>query len=156
MFCEGSTAVLCMWLGLGLASRWRSFCRTNVCLGRSCASAEPAHPTPPHPAPREAAQGHGVWQLKARGEHLLLTTSHGPCCPGYDVWLMNTRGNTFSRAHDLFPVGDSRFWRFSMDHMALSDLPATMNYIKKVTGAPKVSAGGPTPPHLSIIQSLRQ
>ncbi|KAL6753734.1 Alpha/Beta hydrolase protein [Haematococcus lacustris] len=51
---------------------------------------------------------------------------------GYDVWMMNTRGNTFSRGHETYPTSDSNYWRFSMDEMATQDLPAILQYIRAV------------------------
>jgi hypothetical protein len=53
--------------------------------------------------------------------------------------MINTRGNTFSRDHELYSTSDSRFWKFSMDELALDDLPAVLSYVKMVTGAPKAS-----------------
>jgi pimeloyl-ACP methyl ester carboxylesterase len=58
---------------------------------------------------------------------------------GYDVWMHNTRGNTFSRGHKSLKDTDSAFWDFSMDAMALMDLPAVIDYILSTTGAPKLS-----------------
>ena len=31
---------------------------------------------------------------------------------GYDVWLANARGNTYSRKHVSLDPSDSRFWEF--------------------------------------------
>ncbi|GLI64205.1 hypothetical protein VaNZ11_007397 [Volvox africanus] len=61
---------------------------------------------------------------------------------GYDVWMMNTRGNTFSREHVLYRDTQSSFWRFSVDEMAKWDLRETMKYIQDVTGISKVGLVG--------------
>lgn len=56
---------------------------------------------------------------------------------GYDVWLMNTRGNTFSREHVALDDSQPAYWRFTMDHFAMEDVPATVDYIRTVTGYSK-------------------
>uniref|UniRef100_A0A383VNF0 AB hydrolase-1 domain-containing protein n=1 Tax=Tetradesmus obliquus TaxID=3088 RepID=A0A383VNF0_TETOB len=55
---------------------------------------------------------------------------------GYDVWMGNTRGNTYSRrtTKGLFPY-QAEFWYFSMDKMALHDVPAMVDYALQHTGA---------------------
>ncbi|KAJ3407861.1 cholesterol esterase [Chytridiales sp. JEL 0842] len=58
---------------------------------------------------------------------------------GYDVWLGNTRGNKYSCKHRSLKTTDEAFWDFSMDHLALHDLPDSVSYILKVTGAPSLS-----------------
>ncbi len=57
---------------------------------------------------------------------------------GYDVWMSNTRGNTFSNQHTTLPNRDSRYWAFSADEMALVDLPVVTDYMLQVTGYPQV------------------
>ena len=52
---------------------------------------------------------------------------------GYDVWIGNQRGNRFSQRHVLLSKNDSNFWNFSMDEIALFDLPALIHYILSMT-----------------------
>jgi lysosomal acid lipase/cholesteryl ester hydrolase len=61
---------------------------------------------------------------------------------GYDVWLGNSRGNTYSTAHKYLNTSDPRFWQFSWDHMAGYDLPATIDYILSTTGQTYLYYGG--------------
>ncbi|KAI5641044.1 alpha/beta hydrolase fold domain-containing protein [Phthorimaea operculella] len=50
---------------------------------------------------------------------------------GYDVWLGNGRGNTYSRKHEfLSPDHDAaRFWNFSWHEIGLEDVPAMIDYV---------------------------
>ena len=53
---------------------------------------------------------------------------------GYDVWLGNVRGNSYSRAHVKYnPDVDVEFWDFSWDDMASDDLPSMIYYILNAT-----------------------
>jgi len=49
---------------------------------------------------------------------------------GYDVWLGNSRGNTYSKGHVPPMTSDwKEYWQFSFDEMAHFDLPACIDYI---------------------------
>ncbi|XP_056671031.1 lipase member K-like [Monodelphis domestica] len=53
---------------------------------------------------------------------------------GFDVWLGNSRGNTWSQKHVTLSPNSKEFWAFSFDEMAKYDLPATIDFIVKKTG----------------------
>lgn len=55
---------------------------------------------------------------------------------GYDVWLGNQRGNTWSRKHSFFNPNINRnlFWNFSWDEIGRYDLPAMIDYVILKTG----------------------
>ncbi|XP_075573394.1 lysosomal acid lipase/cholesteryl ester hydrolase isoform X2 [Pelecanus crispus] len=57
---------------------------------------------------------------------------------GYDVWLGNSRGNTWSRKHTHLTVKQEEFWVFSFDEMAKYDIPASVDFILKKTGQEQV------------------
>lgn len=61
----------------------------------------------------------------------------------FDVWLGNARGNQYSRNHTTFNPDRlfgkrKNFWNFSWHEMGIYDLPATIDYILKSTGKPKL------------------
>lgn len=63
----------------------------------------------------------------------------------FDVWLMNTRGNTYSTNHTMYGSFDSRsrknrekYWSFSNDEIGYYDLPACIDYILHKTEQSKV------------------
>ncbi|XP_055901808.1 lipase 3-like [Eupeodes corollae] len=61
---------------------------------------------------------------------------------GYDVWLGNARGNTYSREHvKLNPLFGS-FWNFDWHEIGLYDLPAMIDYIRYYTGEDQVTYFG--------------
>lgn len=65
---------------------------------------------------------------------------------GYDVWLGNSRGNTFSSSHiSLDPdswTDSKEFWDFDWQEMGKYDLPASFDYITETTGYPKLAYVG--------------
>ncbi|XP_032738937.1 lipase member K isoform X2 [Lontra canadensis] len=67
---------------------------------------------------------------------------HGRGCPrtnrGYDVWMGNSRGNTWSRKHLKFSPKSREYWAFSVDEMAGYDLPATIDFIVEKTGQERI------------------
>nr|CAD7461995.1 unnamed protein product [Timema tahoe] len=88
------------------------------------------------------AQGKSVFLL----EHGLLCSSadwliQGPgkslayllADQGFDVWLGNARGNTYSRRHVRLSPDDPQFWNHDWHHMGVFDLPAEIDYILQNT-----------------------
>ncbi|KAI8331187.1 Alpha/Beta hydrolase protein [Chlamydoabsidia padenii] len=53
---------------------------------------------------------------------------------GYDVWLGNARGNKYSQTHQKLGANDVNFWNFSLNELAMYDLPDTVDYILNTTG----------------------
>ncbi|CAO3599149.1 unnamed protein product [Absidia cylindrospora] len=53
---------------------------------------------------------------------------------GYDVWLGNARGNKYSQEHLKLSANDVPFWNFSLNELAMYDLPDTVDYILETTG----------------------
>lgn len=61
---------------------------------------------------------------------------------GLDVWMINIRGNTFSRRHQtLDPIWDKEFWDYYLDDIRY-DIMATVSLIKQETSFPKVALFG--------------
>lgn len=57
----------------------------------------------------------------------------------YDVWLGNVRGNKYSCRHVSLKPFESKFWDFSLDEMAMFDLPCMIDFILQHTGNEKLS-----------------
>ncbi|XP_069680361.1 lipase 3-like [Periplaneta americana] len=57
---------------------------------------------------------------------------------GYDVWLGNARGNTYSRIHANYTTQNSKYWDFSFQEMGVFDLPAVLDYVLAATRQPRL------------------
>lgn len=61
---------------------------------------------------------------------------------GYDVWLGNSRGNTYSLKHTNLNPHHSKYWQFDWQEMGTLDLPAVIDHITTLTGHEKVAFVG--------------
>jgi len=52
---------------------------------------------------------------------------------GYDVWMGNFRGNTYSRKHTSLNPNHKDFWAFTIDELAHYDLPAMLSAVLEET-----------------------
>uniref|UniRef100_A0A146LAH3 Lipase n=2 Tax=Lygus hesperus TaxID=30085 RepID=A0A146LAH3_LYGHE len=61
---------------------------------------------------------------------------------GYDVWLGNNRGTTYSMSHMSIPSDDPKLWDFGIHEMGVYDLPAMIDYILETTNEDRISYVG--------------
>ncbi|KAH8865574.1 Lysosomal acid lipase/cholesteryl ester hydrolase [Schistosoma japonicum] len=61
---------------------------------------------------------------------------------GYDVWLGNSRGSTYSKKHKHFNSSQMEYWDFSWQEMSSYDFPATVKYITSITKTKQLSYVG--------------
>lgn len=75
-----------------------------------------------------------MWVLNPPNETLPFQLSDA----GYDVWMGNSRGNTYSKAHKTLSPDQTEFWAWSWDEMAQFDLPASIDFVLEKTGYEKL------------------
>jgi pimeloyl-ACP methyl ester carboxylesterase len=76
---------------------------------------------------------------------------------GYDVWMGNSRGSTYSLNHTHFDFRhDWRYWDFSFHEIGLYDLPASIDYILERRGRKSLAYVGHSQGNLAmfILQSF--
>ncbi|XP_076932341.1 triacylglycerol lipase 2-like [Bidens hawaiensis] len=78
---------------------------------------------------------HGVlvdgmtWLLNSPEQSLALILADN----GFDVWIANTRGTSYSRRHVTLDPDKPEFWNWTWDEIAAFDLPAVIAYIFQQT-----------------------
>ncbi|KAL7287741.1 hypothetical protein TKK_0018124 [Trichogramma kaykai] len=70
-----------------------------------------------------------VWIINGKEKGLAFNLADH----GYDVWMANSRGNTYSKHHENLSKSDSEFWDFSWHEMGIYDVPAEIDYISVLT-----------------------
>ncbi|CAL2045525.1 unnamed protein product [Caenorhabditis brenneri] len=75
---------------------------------------------------------------------------------GYDVWLGNMRGNTYSKQHVRMTSSDRTFWKFSWEEMARYDLPAMIDYVLKNTKQPNLYYVGHSQGSLTMFAKMSE
>lgn len=53
---------------------------------------------------------------------------------GFDVWVGNSRGNTYSRNHTSLSTEKSDFWKFSWHEIGYYDIAASIDYSLRING----------------------
>ncbi|OMP07534.1 Alpha/beta hydrolase-1 [Corchorus olitorius] len=69
------------------------------------------------------------WLLNSQDESLGFILADN----GFDVWLANTRGTTYSRGHTSLSPNDSAYWEWSWDELVQYDLSAFVQYVHDQT-----------------------
>ena len=57
---------------------------------------------------------------------------------GFDVWMGNSRGVSYSSGHLNYTKHDQEYWQFNIESMGFHDLPAFMEFIFAKTGLEKI------------------
>lgn len=78
------------------------------------------------------------WVLMGPGKSLAYLLSD----KGYDVWMGNARGNTYSKEHKIWPTWWQVFWNFSWHEIGVYDVPNMIDFILKQTGQTQVQYVG--------------
>ena len=62
---------------------------------------------------------------------------------GYDVWLGNSRGSKYGRAHGTLDpdqeIDKKKFWQFSFVEMGEFDAPTQIDYVREYTQQDKIT-----------------
>ncbi|XP_041452307.1 uncharacterized protein LOC111077818 [Drosophila obscura] len=73
---------------------------------------------------------------------------------GYDVWLANSRGNTYSRKHKSLSPKNRKFWEFDWHEIGIYDITKSIELIQDVTGQSAVHYVGHSQGGTSFLAML--
>lgn len=82
------------------------------------------------------------------------TLPHTLLHAGYDVWLMNRRGNKYSCKNTRWTSRSREFWAFSLDEPICRDLPAVIDFVLDETRHEQLSLMGFSQGAAEILGSL--
>lgn len=72
-------------------------------------------------------------------QNVIFFTAFALVDAGYDVWLLNARGNYYSRRHKtLNPDVDAVFWNFTIHEHGYYDLANSIDYVLNITNQDSV------------------
>ncbi|XP_066150373.1 lipase 3-like [Euwallacea fornicatus] len=78
------------------------------------------------------------WCIMGAGKSLAFILAD----EGYDVWMGNVRGNSWSREHVSLTTDTDAYWKFSFHEIGTIDLPAIIDYILDQTGVSSIYYAG--------------
>ncbi|KAJ8687093.1 hypothetical protein QAD02_022887 [Eretmocerus hayati] len=116
------------------------------------------HRIPGKPGSTPVLAQHGIlcssfdWVFSGKNRSLALILSDN----GYDVWLGNARGNTYSECHTTYTKSDYEFWNFSWHEMGVYDLPAVINYINQKTHKDLIYIGHSMGSTMSYVMAIER